>query len=98
MNSLYGTFGNVHSPFYDIDAAASVTYTGQSCIKEAAEITSRFMKANYDIDDNCTVYGDTDSVYVSIDMALMKLGIPLTEDGNVSKGAYDIATKLENET
>jgi len=30
LNSIYGTFGNKHSPFYDIDAASSITLTGQA--------------------------------------------------------------------
>jgi DNA polymerase elongation subunit (family B) len=98
MNSLYGTFGNKYSPFYDIDAAASVTLTGQACIKEAADITDRFVKKEYGIEEDCTIYGDTDSVYITIAPILRKLGKQLSkEDGTVTKDAYDIAEKLETE-
>jgi len=79
MNRLYGAFGNIHSPFYDIDAAASVTLTGQACIKEAAEITDRFMKSEYDIDEDCTIYGDTDS-FVGDTLIRTNHGIIKAED------------------
>ena len=61
MNRLYGAFANKHSPFYDIDAAASVTLTGQACIKESSDIINRFVEHKYGVTEDCTIYGDTDS-------------------------------------
>jgi len=96
MNRLYGAFGNKYSALFDIDAAASVTLTGQQCIKEAANITAEFVKSKYDIDEDCTIYGDTDSVYITIAPILEKLGKTLINDsGKITKDAYTIAEELE---
>ncbi len=98
MNSLYGTFGNVHSPFYDIDAASSVTLTGQSCSKEASDIANRFVKSEYGVDTDCTVYGDTDSLYITIDPILKAIGKTLTDsNGEITKEAHEVTNKLEAE-
>jgi len=98
MNSLYGTFGNKYSPFYDIDAAASVTLTGQSCIKEASDIVARFMVEKYGIVYDCTTYGDTDSLYITIAPVLKKFGKKLVNDsGEVSQDTYEIVQLLEAE-
>jgi len=97
MNSLYGTFGNKHSPFYDIEAAASVTLTGQSCIKEASNISNEYIKQTYGIETDCTVYGDTDSLYITIDPILKILNKKLTNDNTwePTKDVSEISLKLE---
>jgi len=78
MNRLYGAFANKHSPFYDIDAAASVTLTGQSCIKEASQIVNNYVKDKYGIEEDCTIYGDTDSeIYstkIRTDCGIIQIG------------------------
>lgn len=95
MNRLYGTFANEYSPFCDIDAAGSITLTGQSVIKEASNICSRFAK-KYNVESNINIYGDTDSVYFSLKDILQKENINLIENGHITKKAYDLFEQFEN--
>lgn len=91
LNSIYGTFANRHSPFYDIDAAGSITLTGQATIKQSSEIVKRFGKEKYNIDSNLTIYNDTDSVYFTIKPILDKVGVKLLDKtGNISQEAHAI--------
>jgi len=64
MNRIYGTFANKHSPFCDVDAASSITLTGQACVKQASDIVNNFVKSEYGIDEkeDLNIYSDTDSV------------------------------------
>ncbi len=97
LNSLYGTFANNYSPFYDIDIAASITKTGQECIKEASNIFERFTGEKYNItSSNLTLYGDTDSIYCSLDDIFKQEKIKLLDvDGNVTSEALSVAEDLE---
>lgn len=99
MNSLYGTFANNYSPFYDIDIASSITKTGQECIKEASNIYNRFVKDKYNIEsEKLTLYGDTDSVYCSLDPIFKQQNIKLLDDKeHITPEALDIAIEIENE-
>lgn len=95
INSIYGTFANRHSPFYDIDAASSITLTGQACVKQSSEIIEQFARER-DIDTDLTVYGDTDSVYFTITPILEKLGITLlNEDETVTDDALKLTEDIE---
>lgn len=62
LNSIYGVFGNRHSPFYDIDHAASITNTGQAVIKQSNAIADEFIRSRYGVVESSYVYSDTDSV------------------------------------
>lgn len=94
LNSIYGTFANRHSPFYDIDAAASITLTGQATIKQSSKIIQEFGLKNYNITDNLTIYNDTDSVYFTVKPILQKLNIPLVDKNNsITLQAHDIINK-----
>ena len=98
MNRLYGAFANKYSPFYDIDAAASVTLTGQACIKEASDIVNKYVNKKYGVTEDCTVYGDTDSVYITIAPVLKAIGKTLTDsDGEITKSTFAIAEEIERE-
>lgn len=91
LNSIYGTFANRHSPFYDIDAAASITLTGQATIKQSSKIVQQFGLEKYQIQDNLTIYNDTDSVYFTIKPILNKLNISLTDGhNNITPDAHKV--------
>ena len=71
INSCYGYMGNKNAPIGDDDIASSVTLTGQAVIKYSNELIKEFIKKEVpDISDReleeCIVYNDTDSSYVSI--------------------------------
>jgi DNA polymerase elongation subunit (family B) len=90
LNSAYGTYANRFSPFYDIDMAASITETGQAVIKEAANCVNEYFNQGSDIAKDHIVYGDTDSIYLTIKDCLRKNNIPLSNaDGSISKEAVE---------
>lgn len=97
LNSAYGTYANKYSPFYDIDVAASITETGQAVIKEAANIANNYLNEGNPTQSDCIVYGDTDSVYISIKEHIKKLKIPLLDDNKaISKECIDETDNLQN--
>jgi DNA polymerase elongation subunit (family B) len=66
LNSIYGIFAQKHSPFFDIDHAASVTLTGQAVVKQASSIVDDYLKIKYNINNSVTIYNDTDSLYITL--------------------------------
>ena len=80
LNSIYGTFANKHSSLMDIDHATSITVTGQNVSKAGGNIIDKFVQQKYGITESITKYGDTDSLYVSINPILEKLQISLLDD------------------
>lgn len=96
LNSIYGTFANKHSSLMDIDNAMSITMTGQSVARAGGYILDDYVREHYGVNETITKYGDTDSVYVSIESVLKKLNIPLVgEDGKVSTAAHEIVDALD---
>jgi len=95
LNSIYGTFANKHSSLMDIDNAMSITMTGQSVARAGGYILDAYVAKEYGISDTITKYGDTDSVYVSINSLLEKHQIPLTIDGKVNKKVHEIVDALD---
>ena len=96
LNSIYGTFANKHSSLMDIDNAMSITMTGQSVARAGGYILDDYVREHYGVNETITKYGDTDSVYVSIESVLKKLNIPLVgEDGKVSAAAHEIVNALD---
>lgn len=94
LNSIYGVFGNKYSPFYDVDNAESITHTGQAVIKNAGQIASDYIQEKYDVEENSFVYGDTDSVFLSLTPLANKLGFEFAKDGKISEEAYEKAFEL----
>jgi DNA polymerase elongation subunit (family B) len=95
LNSIYGTFANKHSSLMDIDNAMSITMTGQSVARAGGYILDEYVNRVYGITDSITKYGDTDSVYVSIDSVINKLGIPLTAEGKITEEVHKIVNTLD---
>jgi DNA polymerase elongation subunit (family B) len=80
----------------DIDNAMSITMTGQSVARAGGYILDDYVREHYGVNETITKYGDTDSVYVSIESVLKKLNIPLVgEDGKVSAAAHEIVDALD---
>lgn len=80
MNSMYGTFGNSHSILYDVDLSDSITLTGQEVNRQSVLAVQNLIKEKYGSTDNLSIYGDTDSIYITITPILNRLGIKLLED------------------
>lgn len=97
LNRMYGYFQNKFSPMADTDLSSSITLTGQAVIKEAAIIGERFVTQQLGKAPTSPVimYGDTDSVYFTINEVLKHQNCPLQIDGKVTPGAYKICEDLE---
>ena len=95
LNSIYGTFANKHSSLMDIDNAMSITMTGQSVAKAGGNILDDYVKEHYGVNESITKYGDTDSVYVSIDSVLKNQNILLVVEGKINKDVHVIVDKLD---
>lgn len=98
LNSIYGVFAQKFSPLFDIDHSASITLTGQSVVKQAAEIVYE-----YAVKKGCTVtkekiylYGDTDSAYFSIQPILSHLNIDLITDSKLTDEARSITKEIDD--
>lgn len=96
LNRIYGYFAEKHSPLYDIDLAASVTLTGQACIKEASQICNDYINKTYGIDYDAIVMNDTDSVVLSIQPILEQLHEPFLINGDINPRVYTIAENINN--
>jgi len=97
LNSIYGTFANKHSSLMDIDNAMSITMTGQNVAKAGGNILDSYVSSKYGISNSITKYGDTDSVYISIQPILHALDLKLTDDdGKISPKIHEIVNELDS--
>ena len=96
LNSIYGVFANNYCIFADIDAARSITETGQWVVQEAGNLGDKFAKENYGIEKSIIVYGDTDSGYFTIAPILKKLGVNLLDsESNITNEAMKVVNYLD---
>jgi len=95
LNKIYGYFAEKSSPFYDVELAESITHTGQGCIKEAATVVEQYVKKKYDMDYDCVVFGDTDSVGITIHEILKKLELPLEKDGEINPEVFELSMEFK---
>lgn len=98
LNSIYGTFAQRFSPLFDIDHSASVTLTGQSVVKKASDIVYNYaLDKGFEGDKkNIYVYGDTDSIYVTIKPILKLLNIKFLVDGEVTPDALKVINEIDD--
>ena len=103
MNTVYGYFGNKHSPLGDDELAESITLTGQAVIKESNRILTEYIKEKANLTDediknsDPVIYNDTDSSYISIKHLVKAQKIPvLDKDGNVAPEYYKAVTDIED--
>lgn len=95
LNRIYGYFAEKHSPIYDIDLASSVTTTGQACVKEAADITNKFIKDKYELDYDSIIMSDTDSIVSTIEPILQKNNQSFLINNEINPYVYKIAEELK---
>ncbi len=95
LNSIYGTFANKHSPFYDIDNASSITLTGQECIKQSQNIVNEYIKSKYNLNEDFVIFQDTDSLGLHIKPILDKLNIPFLIDNKLNPEIYNIINPID---
>ncbi len=100
LNSLYGYMGNAYAPMGDDDIASSVTLTGQAVIKKSADlfiesILNKYPDIKTDVLEDSIIYGDTDSLYVSL-KCLASKGIHLMDGDSVSSEFYECCDYIED--
>lgn len=103
INTIYGYFGNKHSPLGDDELAESITLTGQAVIKQSNKLLIDFIKTKTNLTDNDLVhytpiiYNDTDSSYISIKHLVENLKIKmLTKDNKITEEYYKIVQEIED--
>jgi DNA polymerase elongation subunit (family B) len=101
INSIYGYFGNKNAPFGDDDIASSITLTGQSVIKHSNELLKSFIKQQLpDINEeqlnNCIIYNDTDSSYVSIKPLIVNKLFKFKEGNKLTKETLNKVIEIED--
>lgn len=67
LNSAYGMIGNQYSRYYDLRIAEGITVSGQLSIRWIERKLNEYLnKTLGTVDQNFTVAGDTDSIYISL--------------------------------
>jgi len=103
INTIYGYFGNKHSPLGDDELAESITLTGQAAIKESNRLLTSFIQQHANLTDedilqsNPVIYNDTDSSYISIKhLAKAKNIHQVDSKGKITKEYYQIVQEIED--
>lgn len=97
LNSIYGAMGTKYGTMFDVDLAKSITSLGRETIKYSAMVVNKKIAKMCGLESaDCIVAGDTDSVYVTIEPVMKKIGKnPINEDGTICKDFYDAVDEIE---
>lgn len=84
INSLYGAFGNEWFLLYDFHNAEATTSSGQYSIRKTSHDVNAFMDSLVGIKtSDHVIYNDTDSISVTIERLVNKLGIKRDDAGYI---------------
>ena len=72
LNSLYGALANKYFPLFNLDMAPAITGNGRYFIALLGQNINKTLSELYGYDVQFTIYGDTDSVYFSLDKFVQK--------------------------
>lgn len=75
MNSLYGALANEYFPLFNRDIAASITGNGRIFIQGLAIYINKKLQTALQTKYDFVLYGDTDSVYFTLDPLVQKLDV-----------------------
>lgn len=103
INTIYGYFGNKHSPLGDDELAESITLTGQAVIKESNRLLEKFIQEKAGLTDEGLaketpiIYNDTDSSYISIKHLVKRLGLKMFDTkGKITAEYYKQVQDIED--
>lgn len=103
INTIYGYFGNKHSPLGDDELAESITLTGQAAIKESNKLLTEYIKQHSSLSEeqinreSPIIYNDTDSSYISIKHIVNARGIKLLDsNGKITSDYYKLVQDIED--
>lgn len=94
LNSLYGSLGNRWFRYFKLKTAEAITLYGQLAVRWADKAINDYLNSVLKT-ENCdyVVYGDTDSIYVTFDPLVKKLGIESKSETEIT----DILHKIGEE-
>lgn len=73
MNSLYGAVGNVFCRYFKLENARAITLSGQYIIKTIIDNVNKDLNKMFNTDNyDWAFYGDTDSLYLSLEPIVEK--------------------------
>ena len=76
LNSAYGALGNQWFRFYDVRNAEAVSVAGQLSIRWAERAVNQYLNKILETDnDDYVLASDTDSLYVTLDSLVQKVGL-----------------------
>ena len=76
LNSAYGALGNQWFRFYDVRNAEAVSVAGQLSIRWAEKAVNKYMNKILETEDvDYVLASDTDSLYVTLDSLVEKVGL-----------------------
>jgi DNA polymerase elongation subunit (family B) len=103
INTIYGYFGNKHSPLGDDELAESITLTGQAVIKESNRLLENYIKEKANLtdqdilEDTPIIYNDTDSSYISIKHIVKNTGLKMLDSkGKINQEYYKQVQDIED--
>lgn len=102
INTVYGYFGNKHSPLGDDELAESITLTGQATIKQSNQLLIQYIRKHTNLTeeeintDTPIIYNDTDSSYISIKHLVKHKNIKmLNNSGKITTEYLDLVKDIE---
>lgn len=102
INTIYGYFGNKHSPLGDDELAESITLTGQATIKQSNKILTDYIKEHANLTDEQLekdtpiIYNDTDSSYISLKHLVNAKNVTmLDKTGKIASDYLKIVEEIE---
>jgi DNA polymerase elongation subunit (family B) len=103
INTIYGYFGNKHSPLGDDELAESITLTGQATIKQSNQLLIDYICSHTGIKqeelekDTPIIYNDTDSSYISIRHLIKHKNIKMFNDnGSITEEYHNAVKDIED--
>jgi len=80
LNSAYGALGNQWFRFYDVRNAEAVSVAGQLSIRWAERAVNQYLNKILETDnDDYVLASDTDSLYITLDSLVQKVGLTDTD-------------------
>ena len=79
LNSAYGALGNEYFRYFDVKQAEAITTSGQLAIRWVEKYLNKYLNDVLKTDDDYVIASDTDSVYLTMDSLVDKVGITDTD-------------------
>jgi hypothetical protein len=93
LNSFFGAFGNASFRYYSLDHAKSITLSGQLGIRYVSKNTNKWLGEKLDPTVDYVAYGDTDSIYLSLNALFKKANLDPSNPEHYAK-ARELLTRF----